>query len=42
MTSPKEIGVTVVPPGEGDVVALPGFGAVFKLSGKNWLNPPSH
>jgi mannose-6-phosphate isomerase-like protein (cupin superfamily) len=33
MASPHEIGVTVVPPGEGDVVTLPGFGAVFKLSG---------
>ena len=30
----NDIGVTVVQPGEGDYVALPGFGAVFKLSGK--------
>ena len=30
-----EIGVSVVQPGEGDTVAIPGFGAVFKLSGKN-------
>ena len=29
------IGVTVVQPGEGDSVALPGFGAVFKLSSRN-------
>lgn len=28
-----EIGVSVVRPGEGERVALPGFGAVFKLSG---------
>jgi quercetin dioxygenase-like cupin family protein len=30
-----DIGVSVVQPGEGDTVAIPGFGAVFKLSGKN-------
>ena len=34
MADANEIGVTVVQPGEGDYVALPGFGAVFKLSGK--------
>lgn len=34
MTERHDIGVTVVQPGEGDVVALPGFGAVFKISGK--------
>lgn len=34
MGGPDPIGVTVVQPGEGDVVALPGFGAVFKLTGK--------
>jgi quercetin dioxygenase-like cupin family protein len=27
--------VTVVLPGEGDIVPLPGFGAVFKLSSRN-------
>src|ERR1700747_3890808 len=32
MAGAKEVGVTVVQPGEGDYVALPGFGAVFKLS----------
>lgn len=30
-----DLGVSVVQPGEGDHVAIPGFGAVFKLSGKN-------
>jgi quercetin dioxygenase-like cupin family protein len=30
-----EIPVTVVQPGEGEYVALPGFGAVFKLSSRN-------
>jgi hypothetical protein len=34
MADPNQIGVTVVQPGEGDYVALPGFGAVFKLSSK--------
>ncbi|OBJ02507.1 cupin [Mycobacterium sp. 1165196.3] len=34
MSGPDPIGVTVVQPGEGEVVTLPGFGAVFKLSGK--------
>jgi quercetin dioxygenase-like cupin family protein len=34
MADVNEIGVTVVQPGEGDYVALPGFGAVFKLSSK--------
>ncbi|MGZ4511994.1 MAG: cupin domain-containing protein, partial [Mycobacterium sp.] len=34
MTEPNEIGVTVVRPGEGEYVALPGFGAVFKLSSR--------
>ena len=34
MTDANQIGVTVVQPGEGDYVALPGFGAVFKLSSK--------
>ena len=34
MTELNEIGVTVVRPGEGEHVVLPGFGAVFKLSGK--------
>jgi quercetin dioxygenase-like cupin family protein len=29
----NQIGVTVVQPGEGEYVALPGYGAVFKLSG---------
>jgi mannose-6-phosphate isomerase-like protein (cupin superfamily) len=28
-------GVTVVPPGGGDDVAIPGFGAVFKLYGRD-------
>jgi quercetin dioxygenase-like cupin family protein len=31
----NRIPVTVVQPGEGDRVALPGFGAVFKLSRRN-------
>ncbi|OMC48259.1 cupin [Mycobacterium sp. IS-2888] len=35
MTEHNEIGVTVVRPGEGEHVTLPGFGAVFKLSGKS-------
>lgn len=35
MTDAKHTDVTVVRPGEGDAVPLPGFGAVFKLSGKN-------
>jgi quercetin dioxygenase-like cupin family protein len=34
MADMNEIGVTVVQPGAGDYVALPGFGAVVKLSGK--------
>lgn len=34
MADPTGIGVTVVPPGEGDYAALPGFGAFFKLSSK--------
>src|ERR1700757_5162516 len=34
MAGASEIGVTVVQPGEDDYVALPGFGAVFKLSNK--------
>ena len=34
MTEQNEIGVTVVRPGEGEYVTLPGFGAVFKLSSK--------
>jgi mannose-6-phosphate isomerase-like protein (cupin superfamily) len=34
MTKANEIGVTVVQPEEGEYVALPGFGAVFKLSSK--------
>jgi quercetin dioxygenase-like cupin family protein len=34
MAEASPIGVTVVHPGEGDYVAIPGFGAVFKLSGK--------
>lgn len=34
MTDANRIGVTVVQPGEGDTVALPGFGAVFKLSSR--------
>lgn len=33
MTSASRTKVTVVRPGEGDFVALPGFGAVFKMSG---------
>jgi quercetin dioxygenase-like cupin family protein len=33
MTNVTRTKVTVVRPGEGDAVALPGFGAVFKLSG---------
>jgi mannose-6-phosphate isomerase-like protein (cupin superfamily) len=32
MADPTGIGVSVVQPGEGDYAALPGFGAVFKLS----------
>jgi quercetin dioxygenase-like cupin family protein len=32
MTEQNELGVTVVRPGEGEYVALPGFGAVVKLS----------
>jgi len=32
MADANQIGVTVVQPGAGDYVALPGFGAVFKLS----------
>jgi quercetin dioxygenase-like cupin family protein len=32
MADINQIPVTVVQPGEGDYVALPGFGAVFKLS----------
>ena len=32
MTEMAQIPVTVVQPGEGEYVALPGFGAVFKLS----------
>ncbi len=35
MAGANDIGVSVVQPGEGDYVALPGFGAVFKLSSKN-------
>ena len=35
MDEVNPIGVTVVQPGEGDSVALPGFGAVFKLSSRN-------
>ena len=35
MVEVNQIGVTVVAPGEGDTVALPGFGAVFKLSSQN-------
>jgi hypothetical protein len=35
MVDAHQIGVTVVQPGEGDTVALPGFGAVFKLSSRN-------
>jgi quercetin dioxygenase-like cupin family protein len=35
MTSLTRTKVTVVRPGEGDKVALPGFGAVFKLSSLN-------
>jgi quercetin dioxygenase-like cupin family protein len=35
MTDVNPIGVSVVQPGEGDYVAIPGFGAAFKLSGKN-------
>jgi quercetin dioxygenase-like cupin family protein len=35
MADAKQIGVSVVQPGEGDYVAIPGFGAAFKLSGKN-------
>jgi mannose-6-phosphate isomerase-like protein (cupin superfamily) len=35
MVEVHQIGVTVVPPGEGDTVALPGFGAVFKLCSQN-------
>ncbi|WP_255950539.1 cupin domain-containing protein [Streptomyces odontomachi] len=34
MTDEDRIGVTVVSPGEGDTVPLPGFGAVFKLSSR--------
>jgi quercetin dioxygenase-like cupin family protein len=34
MVDANQIGVTVVQPGEGDTVALPGFGAVFKLSSR--------
>lgn len=33
MTSVARTKVTVVQPGQGDAVRLPGFGAVFKLSG---------
>ena len=32
MADRNQIGVTVVQPGDGEYVALPGFGAVFKLS----------
>jgi hypothetical protein len=32
MADMNQIPVTVVQPGEGEYVALPGFGAVFKLS----------
>jgi hypothetical protein len=32
MADINQIPVTVVQPGEGDYAALPGFGAVFKLS----------
>ena len=35
MTNVTRTKVTVVQPGEGDTVALPGFGAVFKLSSLN-------
>jgi mannose-6-phosphate isomerase-like protein (cupin superfamily) len=35
MADANQIGVSVVQPGEGDSVAIPGFGAVFKLSSKN-------
>ncbi|GHJ41733.1 cupin domain-containing protein [Streptomyces sp. TS71-3] len=35
MADTKSIEVSVVQPGEGDTVDLPGFGAVFKLSGRN-------
>src|ERR1700733_7060219 len=34
MIGENQIGVTVVQPGEGEYVALPGFGAVFKLSSR--------
>jgi quercetin dioxygenase-like cupin family protein len=34
MVDENLIGVTVVQPGEGEYVALPGFGAVFKLSSR--------
>jgi hypothetical protein len=34
MADINQIPVTVVQPGEGEYVALPGFGAVFKLSSK--------
>ena len=34
MVDENQIGVTVVQPGGGEYVALPGFGAVFKLSGR--------
>jgi quercetin dioxygenase-like cupin family protein len=35
MTEVSRTEVTVVQPGEGDTVALPGFGAVFKLYSRN-------
>ncbi len=34
MTGANRTEVTVMQPGEGDTVALPGFGAVFKLSSR--------
>src|ERR1700730_1314078 len=34
MVDENQIGVTIVQPGEGEYVALPGFGAVFKLSSR--------
>ena len=34
MAELNQIPVTVVQPGEGEYVALPGFGAVFKLSSR--------
>ncbi|OBA80220.1 cupin [Mycobacterium sp. 1164966.3] len=34
MADPTGVGVSVVQPGDGDYAALPGFGAIFKLSSK--------